>query len=86
MYTDWQDPTNPATARNEQIAAMHREHARHLELAGRAPSTRVTRDDRGRLLVRLAAAADAHLHRPGRAELAGAGLADADRDARGVAP
>jgi len=31
MYTDWQDPTRTATARNEQIAAMHREHARQLE-------------------------------------------------------
>ncbi|MGI8731063.1 MAG: RNA polymerase sigma factor [Solirubrobacteraceae bacterium] len=31
MYTDWQDPTSTATARNEQIAAMHREHARQLE-------------------------------------------------------
>ena len=32
MYTDWQDPSSTATARNEQIAAMHREHARQLEL------------------------------------------------------
>jgi len=31
MYTDWQDPSSTATARNEQIAAMHREHARQLE-------------------------------------------------------
>jgi len=31
MYTDSQDPTSTATARNEQIAAMHREYARQLE-------------------------------------------------------
>ena len=31
MQTDSQDPTSTATARNEQIAAMHSEHARLLE-------------------------------------------------------
>lgn len=31
MYTDSQDPSSAATARNEQIAAMHCEHARQIE-------------------------------------------------------
>ena len=31
MYPDPQDPTIPATARHEQIAAMHYQHGRQLE-------------------------------------------------------
>ncbi len=32
MYTDRQDPSSTASARNEKIAALHRQYARQLEL------------------------------------------------------
>ena len=47
MHTDRQDPTSTASARNEQLAAVHREHARQFErcVAHRARASPETIED-----------------------------------------